>query len=183
MRSRRRPAARSRGTTFAIRARRRDKGWRLTSHELATAVGRAVQDEARPRRRSLEPGPRVHLEVDKQSCSRSPSASRGAAACQWESSVAMCLLSGGIDSPVAGYRAMKRGLRCDFVHFSGRPFTGPESIYKAYAQVARLDLPGWVAPVRRAVRRGAAGAGDGRRRSPAGDRPTAVDDANGVCAR
>jgi thiamine biosynthesis protein ThiI len=30
-------------------------------------------------------------------------------------------------------------LRCDFVHFSGRPFTGPESIYKAYAQVARLD--------------------------------------------
>ena len=25
------------------------------------------------------------------------------------------------------------------MHFSGRPFTGPESIYKAYAQVARLD--------------------------------------------
>ena len=34
---------------------------------------------------------------------------------------------------------MKRGLRCDFVHFSGRPFTGPESIYKAYALVGRLD--------------------------------------------
>jgi thiamine biosynthesis protein ThiI len=49
------------------------------------------------------------------------------------------LLSGGIDSPVAGYRMMKRGLRCDFVHFSGRPFTGPESIYKAYAQAALLD--------------------------------------------
>ena len=34
---------------------------------------------------------------------------------------------------------LKRGLRCDFVHFSGRPFTGPESIYKAYAHVAQLD--------------------------------------------
>jgi len=34
---------------------------------------------------------------------------------------------------------MKRGLRCDFVHFSGRPYTGPESIYKAYAHVAQLD--------------------------------------------
>ena len=34
---------------------------------------------------------------------------------------------------------MKRGLRCDFVHFSGRPFTGAESAYKAYAQTARLD--------------------------------------------
>ena len=49
------------------------------------------------------------------------------------------LLSGGIDSPVAAYRAMKRGLRCDFVHFSGRPYTGPESIYKSYAHVAQLD--------------------------------------------
>jgi len=49
------------------------------------------------------------------------------------------LLSGGIDSPVAAYRAMRRGLRCDFVHFSGEPFTGPESIYKAYAHVRRLD--------------------------------------------
>ena len=49
------------------------------------------------------------------------------------------LLSGGIDSPVAAYRAMKRGLRCDYVHFSGRPYTGPESIYKSYAHVAALD--------------------------------------------
>ena len=52
---------------------------------------------------------------------------------------ALVLLSGGLDSPVAAYRMMKRGLRCDFVHFSGRPFTGPDSIYKAYALVARLD--------------------------------------------
>jgi thiamine biosynthesis protein ThiI len=34
---------------------------------------------------------------------------------------------------------MKRGLRCDFVHFSGRPYTGPQSIYKSYAHAARLD--------------------------------------------
>ena len=52
---------------------------------------------------------------------------------------ALVLLSGGIDSPVAAYRMMKRGLRCDFVHFSGQPLTGPESAYKAYALVARLN--------------------------------------------
>jgi thiamine biosynthesis protein ThiI len=51
----------------------------------------------------------------------------------------MVLLSGGIDSPVAAYRMMKRGLRCDFVHFSGQPLTGPESAYKAYALVGRLN--------------------------------------------
>ena len=44
---------------------------------------------------------------------------------------ALVLLSGGYDSPVAAYRAMRRGLRCDFVHFTGAPLTGPSSTYKA----------------------------------------------------
>jgi thiamine biosynthesis protein ThiI len=52
---------------------------------------------------------------------------------------ALVLMSGGIDSPVAAYRMMRRGLRCDFLHFSGMPLTGPESVYKAYALVRGLD--------------------------------------------
>ena len=128
------------GATFAIRARRRDKGWRLTSHELAIVVGKAVQDELGLAVDLSNPEVEVHLEVDKQELfafsERIPG--RGGLPVG-VSGRAVCLISGGIDSPVAGYRAMKRGLRCDFVHFSGRPFTGPESIYKAYAQVARLD--------------------------------------------
>jgi thiamine biosynthesis protein ThiI len=52
---------------------------------------------------------------------------------------AVVLMSGGIDSPVAAYRMMRRGLRCHFLHFSGMPLTGPESIYKAYALVRGLD--------------------------------------------
>src|SRR5690606_5222651 len=51
----------------------------------------------------------------------------------------LVLLSGGIDSPVAAYRMMRRGLRVDFLHFSGIPFTTSESIYKAYALVRTLD--------------------------------------------
>jgi thiamine biosynthesis protein ThiI len=34
---------------------------------------------------------------------------------------------------------MRRGMRCVFLHFSGMPLTGPESIYKAYALVRGLD--------------------------------------------
>jgi len=52
---------------------------------------------------------------------------------------ALVLMSGGIDSPVAAYRMMRRGLRCDFLHFSGMPLTGPESVYKAYALIRGLD--------------------------------------------
>jgi thiamine biosynthesis protein ThiI len=51
----------------------------------------------------------------------------------------VALMSGGIDSPVAAYRMMRRGMRCVFLHFSGMPLTGPESIYKAYALVRGLD--------------------------------------------
>ena len=128
------------GATFAVRARRRDKAFPLTSHELAALVGRAVQDELHLGVDLDDPDLEIYLEVDKEEIfaytDRIPG--RGGLPVG-VSGRALVLISGGIDSPVAAYRAMKRGLRCDFVHFSGRPFTGPESIYKAYAQVARLD--------------------------------------------
>lgn len=38
-----------------------------------------------------------------------------------------CLISGGIDSPVAAYRMIKRGCRAFFIHFSGRPLVSRAS--------------------------------------------------------
>jgi thiamine biosynthesis protein ThiI len=38
-----------------------------------------------------------------------------------------CLISGGIDSPVAAYRMIKRGCLASFVHFSGRPLVSRAS--------------------------------------------------------
>jgi thiamine biosynthesis protein ThiI len=82
----------------------------------------------------------VYVEVDHKELLVSRDRLRGAGGLPVGSSGrALVLLSGGLDSPVAAYRMMKRGLRCDFVHFSGRPFTGPESVYKAYALARRLD--------------------------------------------
>src|SRR5207247_9529526 len=42
-----------------------------------------------------------------------------------------CLLSGGIDSPVAAYRMMKRGCRAVFVHFHSHPYVTRASADKA----------------------------------------------------
>lgn len=128
------------GETFAIRARRRNKHFPLTSQELAVLTGQAVVDELGLGVDLGSPDLELHLEVDRDEIfaftDRIPG--RGGLPVG-TSGRALVLLSGGIDSPVAAYRMMKRGLRCDFVHFSGRPFTGPESIYKAYAQASRLD--------------------------------------------
>jgi thiamine biosynthesis protein ThiI len=42
----------------------------------------------------------------------------------------LCLLSGGIDSPVACYTAMKRGSQCTFLTFHSHPYTPPTTISK-----------------------------------------------------
>jgi len=43
----------------------------------------------------------------------------------------MLMLSGGIDSPVAGYFAMKRGVEIEVVHFASPPYTSEQALQKA----------------------------------------------------
>ena len=128
------------GRTFAVRSRRRDKRYPLRSVELSRVIGEAVRVRLGLEVDLSAPDLELHVELDNKELLVSCERLRGAGGLPVGSSGrALVLLSGGLDSPVAAYRMMKRGLRCDFLHFSGRPFTGPESIYKAYALVGRLD--------------------------------------------
>jgi thiamine biosynthesis protein ThiI len=128
------------GRTFAVRPSRRDKTFPLRSIELARLLGDAVRVRLGLDVDLGEPDLELFVEVDSKELLVSAQRLRAAGGLPvGVSGRALVLLSGGIDSPVAAYRMMKRGLRCDFVHFSGRPFTSPESIYKAYALVGRLD--------------------------------------------
>lgn len=43
----------------------------------------------------------------------------------------ICLLSGGIDSPVAAWRMARRGARVELLHFHGQPYTDPSSARQA----------------------------------------------------
>ncbi|QEN07011.1 tRNA 4-thiouridine(8) synthase ThiI [Oceanispirochaeta crateris] len=52
----------------------------------------------------------------------------------------MLLLSGGIDSPVAGYLMAKRGMSLDAVYFHTPPYTSPESLEKV-KDLARIIAP------------------------------------------
>lgn len=52
---------------------------------------------------------------------------------------AVALLSGGIDSPVAAFLAMKRGIKVIFIHFHAYPFTNANSIEKAKKLVKILS--------------------------------------------
>lgn len=51
---------------------------------------------------------------------------------------AVLMLSGGIDSPVAGWQAMRRGLRIDAVHFHSYPFTSERAKMKVIDLTRKL---------------------------------------------
>jgi len=127
------------GQSFAVRPRRREKSFPVTSMEIARLVGAGVQDELGLAVDLSHPDIELHVDAYARDVFVSVDRLRGAGGLPvGTSGRALVLLSGGIDSPVAAYRMMRRGLRCDFVHFSGQPLTGPESAYKAYALVGGL---------------------------------------------
>ncbi|MGI5159679.1 tRNA uracil 4-sulfurtransferase ThiI [Microbispora sp. CA-102843] len=130
----------ARKARFAVRSRRRDKRFPLRSNELDRVVGGAINDTYGLPVDLSKPELTVHIEVDKDEAFLFTGGRPGQGGLPVGSSGrALALLSGGIDSPVAAYRMMRRGLRVDFLHFSGIPFTTSESIYKAYALVRNLD--------------------------------------------
>ncbi|SFP01199.1 thiamine biosynthesis protein ThiI [Amycolatopsis arida] len=125
---------------FAIRARRRSKRFPMNSEQLAAAVGQRVCEEWGWPVDLSHPEVEIAVEVDEREVFVALDRHRGQGGLPVGSSGrVLALLSGGYDSPVAAYRAMRRGLRCDFVHFTGAPYTDPSSTYKAYALVRQLD--------------------------------------------
>ena len=125
---------------FAVRARRRDKRFPLTSTELAILIGKEIQHAHGLAVNLKHPDIEVFIEVDEDEVFVFTEGLAGQGGLPvGMSGRGVVLMSGGIDSPVAAYRMMRRGMRCFFLHFSGMPLTGPESIYKAYALVRGLD--------------------------------------------
>lgn len=55
---------------------------------------------------------------------------------------AICLISGGIDSPVAAFLAMKRGLVVDFVHFTTPPYTSELALQKVVSLCEQVNSYG-----------------------------------------
>ncbi|WP_017557776.1 tRNA uracil 4-sulfurtransferase ThiI [Nocardiopsis baichengensis] len=126
--------------SFAVRARRRDKRFPLTSSQIAKEVGARVQEATGLAVKLKHPENTVFIEVDKDEVFVFTDGVPGQGGLPaGMSGRGLVLMSGGIDSPVAAHRMMRRGLKVDFLHFSGMPFTGPESIYKAYSLVRQLD--------------------------------------------
>ncbi|HEX9546144.1 MAG TPA: THUMP domain-containing protein, partial [Acidimicrobiales bacterium] len=109
--------------TFRVTTKRADKSYPLTSIEVNRHVGAAVVERTGTHVSLDNPEMTIYIEIMGVGAyyyhERFPGA--GGLPVGMSGKVA-CLLSGGIDSPVAAYRMMKRGCRAVFVHFHGHPY-------------------------------------------------------------
>ena len=117
--------------TFKVRARRSDKRFPLNSmdlaaelgHQLLTALPNLKVDVHHPRLMlDVEIREQAYLYTDAQKAAGGMPVGTGGRA--------MLLLSGGIDSPVAGYMIAKRGVVVDCVHFESYPHTSEQARQK-----------------------------------------------------
>ncbi len=113
--------------TFRVRARRSNKQVPFRSAELERTLGARINAEAAAAGREI----RVDLKGAEQTCWVE---STPAGAFVYTDKIPglgglptntggrlMCLLSGGIDSAVAAFKIVRRGVRVDFIHFYGQP--------------------------------------------------------------
>jgi thiamine biosynthesis protein ThiI len=126
--------------SFRISARRAFKTFPLTSVELNRELGSHVLSLRPDVRVSLEhPELTVHVEVLPGEAFVYADRDAGAGGLPvGASGTVAALLSGGIDSPVAAWRLMKRGCRVVFVHFHSAPYLPDLSRAKARELVRRL---------------------------------------------
>ncbi len=125
--------------TFKVESKRADKRFALTSPQISSEVGAALLDAYPHLRVDVhKPDVTVYVEIRERYAYVHTTATMGAGGLPvGVSGRAALLLSGGIDSPVAGYMMAKRGLEILPIHFYSYPYTGEESKEKVLT-LARL---------------------------------------------
>lgn len=128
------------GMTFKVTSKRSDHQFELDSTQLNHTLGGAVFDVL-PNIKAQMKKPDVNLKVEirDEAAYISHEEIRGAGGLPvGTAGKGMLMLSGGIDSPVAGYLALKRGVDIEAVHFASPPYTSPGALKKAQDLTRKL---------------------------------------------
>ena len=130
--------------TFRVSARRADKRFPLTSPQIEREVGGRIKEARGWRVNLAQPELTIYVEALTNQAFYSFGKERGAGGLPSGSSGrVVCLLSGGIDSPVAAWRMMRRGCRVLFVHFHSYPIlsrASQEKVRELAALLTRYQL-------------------------------------------
>lgn len=129
------------GKTFKITGKRSDKKFELDTNEINYEFGGYLLTNIPGLKVDVKnPDINLQIEVRDEAAYLSAEIIRGAAGLPVGSSgKAMLMLSGGIDSPVAGYLSMKRGIEVEGVHFASPPFTSERAKQKVVDLTKKLS--------------------------------------------
>ena len=128
------------GKTFKIMTRRSDHTFEMDTNQINLFLGDAVLEEFPEIKVQLkQPDITVRIDVRREHLMVSLKTIQGAGGLPvGTSGRVMLMLSGGIDSPVAGYLAMKRGMEIQCVHFASPPYTSPQALEKTKLLAAKI---------------------------------------------
>lgn len=128
------------GQTFKVTPKRSDKTFMLDTDGINQAIGgHLLQNIPGMKVDVKKPDINLRIEVRKEAIYLSCEIIKGAGGLPIGSGgKALLMLSGGIDSPVAGYLTMKRGLEIEAVHFFSPPFTSERSKEKVVDLTKKL---------------------------------------------
>jgi thiamine biosynthesis protein ThiI len=125
--------------SFRVRSHRVFKELPLASLEVDREVGRFLKERTQAQVKLKGAELEVYIEMLPQSAFVYIDKRRGPGGLPLGASgLVLCLLSGGIDSPVAAYRMQRRGCRLAFLHFHSQPFLDGRSTEKATELAEKL---------------------------------------------
>ena len=112
-------------STFKVEAKRADKKFPLKSPEICAEIGGRILAKYHNLKVDVKnPEVTVHVEMRENFCYVHTGREKGIGGMPTGTNGrAMLLLSGGIDSPVAGYMIGKRGVQLEAIHFFSYPYT------------------------------------------------------------
>ena len=124
--------------TFRVSAKRADKRFPLKSPDIEREVGGRIKLVKGWKVDLSHPALTIRVEILRREAFYSFGRDRGPGGLpSGVSGRVICLMSGGIDSPVAAWRMMKRGCSVDLVHFHSHPFVSRASQEKV-REIAEL---------------------------------------------
>ena len=126
--------------TFRVEARRSDKSFPMNTPQICAELGGILLEHYPHLKVDLhDPEVRVFVEVRDFGAYVHAGAKKGAGGMPVGSSGhGALLLSGGIDSPVAGYMMAKRGMQLCYIHFESPPYTSERARLKVVALGQKL---------------------------------------------
>ena len=125
--------------TFKVESKRADKSYPLTSIGISQEIGGRIHNEFSHLKVDVRtPEYTVYVEIREHAAYvHGPSESGSGGLPTGMGGRAACLLSGGIDSPVAGYMIAKRGVELECIHFFSYPYTSQQAKDKVL-ELARI---------------------------------------------